>query len=929
LESLEERRLLAVIDVRVSASTDDAEQQQAGNIKQSSTDLEMVLDGSNVQTIGLRFTGISIPQGAAINDAYIQFQAKKSDSQETNLTIRGEDVDDGLTFSSTPFGISSRPQTTASASWSPEPWTTGQAGESQQTTDLSAIVQEIVNRPGWDSGNALVLIIGGSGKRVAHSFNGSPSAAPLLHVEFAGQNQIPIAVNDTASTGLNTPVTTDVLANDQLGDPPTSIINLTQPDNGSVVNNGDGTVTYTPDAGFSGNDSYDYTIQDSNLETSTATVNITIASQPTITLIDSFETWAGGIIRSTDVADLTYHAPSGHLYLVDSEIEEISSIFNGDNIFEVSLAGNQVFREITSNNDEPTGITYNEFDGFFYVTNDDSRTIDRYNNNLNSPLASVSTLSALSTAGDPEGITSNPATGDLYISDGQFGGRQVLVYNSALVFQYSFSVADRMLDAEGIAYNPETGTLFIVDGNSRTILEYLPNGFFLNEYDISGFSPLPRTAQGLAFAPTSNPNDAPGAMALYIADGGVDNQPDGRVYETLIAGAGLGSVNRPPQVDAGAGGITLIPNLSSAVTLDATALDDGFPNPPGTLGTTWSQVTGPGTVVFGNPSIVDTTAQFSAPGSYVLRLTANDGSLVVSDDVILEVRQGIERRIAAAADDAEESGTGNVSLTSSDLELVNDGSNQTVGLRFPSLPIPQGATITLATIQFRADEVSSTSTALTIRGHDVDDSGIFVSAKNNISSRPRTSASVAWSPPAWNTVMQAGPNQLTPNFASVVQEIVSRPDWTSGNSMSVIVTGSGKRVADSFDGEPSGAPLLRIEFSTAVPAIPLLARQDLMVPQHRMPHVGEALSRLLDNPRHVAAALPNRDIPDHAEHKNVPVPGNQLVRLPTRQNRLIWEVDHPGLHDETIARYGSADRQGDSLDSSLLDDVFASEAWEA
>jgi hypothetical protein len=147
--------------------------------------------------------------------------------------------------------------------------------------------------------------------------------------------------------------------------------------------------------------------------------------------------------------------------------------------------------------------------------------------------------------------------------------------------------------------------------------------------------------------------------------------------------------------------------------------------------------------------------------------------------------------------------------------------------------------------------------------------------------------------------------------------------------MSVIVTGSGKRVADSFDGEPSGAPLLRIEFSTAVPAIPLLARQDLMVPQHRMPHVGEALSRLLDNPRHVAAALPNRDIPDHAEHKNVPVPGNQLVRLPTRQNRLIWEVDHPGLHDETIARYGSADRQGDSLDSSLLDDVFASEAWEA
>ena len=43
-----------------------------------------------------------------------------------------------------------------------------------------------------------------------------------------------------------------------------------------------------------------------------------------ITLVRHFDTWDGGIIRSTDVAGLGYHAPTGQLYLADSEINEIS-----------------------------------------------------------------------------------------------------------------------------------------------------------------------------------------------------------------------------------------------------------------------------------------------------------------------------------------------------------------------------------------------------------------------------------------------------------------------------------------------------------------------------------------------------------------------------------------------------------------------------
>ena len=53
--------------------------------------------------------------------------------------------------------------------------------------------------------------------------------------------------------------------------------------------------------------------------------------------------------------------------------------------------------------------------------------------------------------------------------------------------------------------------------------------------------------------------------------------------------------------------------------------------------TTWSKVSGPGTVTFGNSSLVNTTASFSTDGGYVLRLTADDSVLQTSDDVIVIV----------------------------------------------------------------------------------------------------------------------------------------------------------------------------------------------------------------------------------------------------------------------------------------------------
>jgi hypothetical protein len=48
-------------------------------------------------------------------------------------------------------------------------------------------------------------------------------------------------------------------------------------------------------------------------------------------------------------------------------------------------------------------------------------------------------------------------------------------------------------------------------------------------------------------------------------------------------------------------------------------------------------VSGPGTVTFGNASTVDTTATFTAEGTYVLRLSADDGELSSNDEVTVTV----------------------------------------------------------------------------------------------------------------------------------------------------------------------------------------------------------------------------------------------------------------------------------------------------
>ena len=192
----------------------------------------------------------------------------------------------------------------------------------------------------------------------------------------------------------------------------------------------------------------------------------------------------------------------------------------------------------------------------------------------------------------------------------------------------------------------------------------------------------------------------------------------------------------------------------------------------------------------------------------------------------LSAQSQIMVQVSAPEDDLEESLTdGSPDDGSSDLELGSqntDGSDpQLVGVRFADLGIPKGALILNARIVFTVDEADKNAdpAVITIKAQDADNPGSFDgSAMFSISSRPTLADSVVWNLPdgGWTEADANGPDQTTPNLASLVQALVNRDGWAAGNAMVFTLAGTGTRTAESFDGEPASAPMLIVDYIETV-----------------------------------------------------------------------------------------------------------------
>ena len=160
-------------------------------------------------------------------------------------------------------------------------------------------------------------------------------------------------------------------------------------------------------------------------------------------------------------------------------------------------------------------------------------------------------------------------------------------------------------------------------------------------YTDDGKSLLPVTTQ---WSKTSGPGTVTFGNAAALVTTAAFSQA-GTYVLTLTANDGLlsgsdtmtvivsGVSNVAPTVNAGPDQTITLP--ATSVTLAGTATDDGLPGGPLTIA--WTKVSGPGTVTFGNAAAASTTATFSAQGSYVLQLSANDGALTSTDTATIAV----------------------------------------------------------------------------------------------------------------------------------------------------------------------------------------------------------------------------------------------------------------------------------------------------
>jgi hypothetical protein len=201
---------VAILDLQVGASADDCYTRWDGSAWQFSTT-------SNYQSVGwgdsssyakrgggIRFTNVTIPQGTTITAAYLTFRCNYANSGANCLTkIKGEASDNAAPFSDY-SNFSGRSRISASVNWDNIPaWS---SDTDYNSPDISSIIQEIVNRPGWASGNALVIFwddfddrsthaIGNW--RAAYSYDGSTTYASKLHIEY----EIPVTEKTSSDAG--------------------------------------------------------------------------------------------------------------------------------------------------------------------------------------------------------------------------------------------------------------------------------------------------------------------------------------------------------------------------------------------------------------------------------------------------------------------------------------------------------------------------------------------------------------------------------------------------------------------------------------------------------------------------------------------------------------------------------------------------------
>ncbi|MEL6653629.1 MAG: Ig-like domain-containing protein, partial [Bacteroidota bacterium] len=178
----------------IASGGNDVEEAASGEMDLRSPRLELI-DSNGSQQVGLRFTETTIPAGASITSAYIQFTADTVDTDPTLLFFEVEGAYPSVAFGYQNQNLSTRTFQTGIVSWTVPAWNlAGEAGLDQQSPDLRAQIQQFIDQPGYQADHPITFRISGSGLRRARSFDAKSGEEPVLCVSYTlPQTCFPIA----------------------------------------------------------------------------------------------------------------------------------------------------------------------------------------------------------------------------------------------------------------------------------------------------------------------------------------------------------------------------------------------------------------------------------------------------------------------------------------------------------------------------------------------------------------------------------------------------------------------------------------------------------------------------------------------------------------------------------------------------------------
>ncbi len=498
-------------------------------------------------------------------------------------------------------------------------------------------------------------VIGGTIDSSASQTNGGVYTVTVTASDGAGgsvstsftyrvTNPVPTAVNDSATTSEDTPVTIAVLANDTDPDgDPLTVTAATSPD-GSVTINANGTITFTPNPNFNGPTTITYTISDGQGGTATATVAINVTAvndaPTTVGLPNLFDIDSAAVsvpiasaFTDLDGNSLTF-SDGGTLAALGLTIDPVTGVISGTIPANASTANGGIYTITITASDGQGGTATTSFT--WTISNIAPDAVD---DNANTAEDTAITFNVLANDTDPDNdplrvVSASATNGSVAVNtDG------TLTYTPTANFNGTATVTYLITDSNG-GFSTATATIIVAPANDAPTAIALPARSNVDATALTGLSvidvstsfddldrdTLTFTASGL---PPGLTIDAAGVISGTIAPGASQGGAGGVYTVTITASDGNGgsvstsfawTITNPPPVAANDLANTIEDTPVAIPVLANDADPDGDPL------TVTAASAGNGSVAIGPGGVLTYTSEANFNGTDTITYTVSDGN---------------------------------------------------------------------------------------------------------------------------------------------------------------------------------------------------------------------------------------------------------------------------------------------------------------